>query len=592
MSDIIEVIKDVTTVTIASDGPQGPAGPTGPTGPEGAAGAPGSSGVISVVAPITNTGTSTSAIIGIDAGVANGVATLDSSGKVPQSQIPAVAITNTFVVASQVAMLALTAEEGDVAVRTDQNKTYILTATPSSTLANWQELLTPTDTVTSVDGRIGTVTLTDLYAGLASANTFTTSPQQINGAISAVGLIVRANATTPGNLQQWQNSSGTVIGGVAANGAGFFGTSGALNASLAAIPTAAGVSGIIVRGAASQSANLQEWQNNSATVLVSIDSAGSAYIGGSLRVSTTSTYSARLAVNTAAVGNKGLVIQGVASQSGNLQEWQDSAGTVLAQVLSTGRITNTAGFITSGVGLFGASSGGLATLTSYTAAAGTIGITVRGAASQSADLQQWQNSAGTTLASVDAGGNWFSSRIYLGAYALYNARLNINTVNASDIGIVVRAVASQTGNLQEWQNSGGTALTFIKSDGEINTTTGFKATGSWASSFGGANIAGVILTVNTSGAANKGLVVKASASQTGNLQEWQNSAGSALAKVDPTGNIVAGNMAIATSSVSTVHISNGTIPSANPVAGGVLYVEAGALKYRGSSGTITTIANA
>lgn len=35
-----------------------------------------------------------------------------------------------------------------------------------------------------------------------------------------------------------------------------------------------------------------------------------------------------------------------------------------------------------------------------------------------------------------------------------------------------------------------------------------------------------------------------------------------------------------------------TVPSTNPTGGGVLYVEAGALKYRGSSGTVTTIAAA
>lgn len=34
----------------------------------------------------------------------------------------------------------------------------------------------------------------------------------------------------------------------------------------------------------------------------------------------------------------------------------------------------------------------------------------------------------------------------------------------------------------------------------------------------------------------------------------------------------------------------GTAPTTNPTAGGVLYIEAGALKYRGSSGTVTTIA--
>lgn len=35
-----------------------------------------------------------------------------------------------------------------------------------------------------------------------------------------------------------------------------------------------------------------------------------------------------------------------------------------------------------------------------------------------------------------------------------------------------------------------------------------------------------------------------------------------------------------------------TLPSTNPSGGGVLYVEAGALKYRGSSGTVTPLANA
>ena len=39
-------------------------------------------------------------------------------------------------------------------------------------------------------------------------------------------------------------------------------------------------------------------------------------------------------------------------------------------------------------------------------------------------------------------------------------------------------------------------------------------------------------------------------------------------------------------------VANGTAPGSNPTNGGYLYVESGALKYRGSSGTVTTIANA
>jgi hypothetical protein len=66
-------------------------------------------------------------------------------------------------------MLALTAQTGDVAVRTDVNKTFILTATPASTLGNWQELLTPTDSVISVDGQTGAVNLSSTYATVANA---------------------------------------------------------------------------------------------------------------------------------------------------------------------------------------------------------------------------------------------------------------------------------------------------------------------------------------------------------------------------------------------------------------------------------------
>jgi len=99
---------------------------------------------------------------------ANGVATLDANSKIPNNQLPALAITDTFVVASQAAMLALsTAEKGDVAVRTDLNKSFILTADPYSTLGNWQELLTPTDAVLSVNGLTGAVTLVASDVGAA-----------------------------------------------------------------------------------------------------------------------------------------------------------------------------------------------------------------------------------------------------------------------------------------------------------------------------------------------------------------------------------------------------------------------------------------
>jgi hypothetical protein len=107
---------------------------------------------------------------------ANGVASLDGSGLIPTAQLPPLAITDTTVVASQAAMLALAAEPGDVAIRSDLNKSFILQASPASTLGNWKELLTPTDAVLSVDGLTGAVSLpTDAAAGTGSKRTLGTS---------------------------------------------------------------------------------------------------------------------------------------------------------------------------------------------------------------------------------------------------------------------------------------------------------------------------------------------------------------------------------------------------------------------------------
>jgi hypothetical protein len=78
-------------------------------------------------------------------------------------------------------------------------------------------------------------------------------------------------------------------------------------------------------------------------------------------------------------------------------------------------------------------------------------------------------------------------------------------------------------------------------------------------------------------------------------------AASAAARIvaDQTKVVVAGNVALG---VFTTDFGGGsrvvaiaeadTVPSTNPTGRGILYVEGGALKYRGTSGTVTTIANA
>lgn len=60
-------------------------------------------------------------------------------------------------------------------------------------------------------------------------------------------------------------------------------------------------------------------------------------------------------------------------------------------------------------------------------------------------------------------------------------------------------------------------------------------------------------------------------------------------RITGQGNFCFGVTAVGTSAVNVIGIANGTAPSSSPAGMGQLYVEAGALKYRGSSGTITTL---
>jgi hypothetical protein len=92
-------------------------------------------------------------------GVASGVATLDGAGKIPSAQMPALAIINTYVVASEAAQLALSVQQGDVVIRSDLSQTFIQNGGTSGTMADWTEIQGPPGTVQSVNGYTGAVSL-------------------------------------------------------------------------------------------------------------------------------------------------------------------------------------------------------------------------------------------------------------------------------------------------------------------------------------------------------------------------------------------------------------------------------------------------
>ena len=115
---------------------------------------------------IDGLGTASTKNVGTAAG---NVPVLDANGKLNTSVLPALALVDVYTVDSEAAMLALNAQQGDIAIRTDESKTYILSKEPASTLANWIELLFPIS-VTSVNGKTGVVVLSaaDINATVGS----------------------------------------------------------------------------------------------------------------------------------------------------------------------------------------------------------------------------------------------------------------------------------------------------------------------------------------------------------------------------------------------------------------------------------------
>jgi hypothetical protein len=125
----------------------------------------------------------------------NGVATLGNDGKIPSNQIPAISFQSANVVASESAMLALSsAVVGSIAIRTDNNRNYVLSASNYALASNWVQLAVPTS-VTSVNGNAGpSVVLTTDNITEGSSNKYF-SNTLARGAISTTAPLTYVSGT-------------------------------------------------------------------------------------------------------------------------------------------------------------------------------------------------------------------------------------------------------------------------------------------------------------------------------------------------------------------------------------------------------------
>lgn len=111
-------------------------------------------------------------------GAANGVATLDVTGKIPSDQIPPTAITSVTVVATIAERDALTVGEGDFCVVTDTNQTFIYNGTA------WVELIFGASVI-SVNGFTGAVSLSTSHIDEGSRLYYTDSRAKLAAVINS-----------------------------------------------------------------------------------------------------------------------------------------------------------------------------------------------------------------------------------------------------------------------------------------------------------------------------------------------------------------------------------------------------------------------
>jgi hypothetical protein len=166
-----------------------------------------------------------------DAGVANGVATLDAGGKVPQSQIPLMGDLNyqgTWNASTNTPALTSSVGTKGYYYVVDVAGTTNLNGITDWQIGDWAifngtvwQKVDNTDAVTSVNGQVGTVVLTAADVGAQPAGTYVTSvsatsPVTSTGGTTPTIAMPAANSTTNGYLTStdWNTFNTISTGGV------------------------------------------------------------------------------------------------------------------------------------------------------------------------------------------------------------------------------------------------------------------------------------------------------------------------------------------------------------------------------------------
>jgi hypothetical protein len=162
-------------------------------------------------------------------------------------------------------------------------------------------------------------------------------------------------------------------------------------------------------------------------------------LGAKAGLTATQTFTGTQTIESSSSSLRALIVKGAASQTGTIQEWQTNASSAVASMdigglLRANGLLSIQGF-TFGRLLMG-TTGPIMDVSTPTIPV----LRVRGAASQSANLQEWQSSAGTVNAKLDSNFQFWASSLYTNNFW---ARIGEN--NSGGQITLIRSTAAGTG---------------------------------------------------------------------------------------------------------------------------------------------------